>query len=127
MKVSVPLPWPSQDLSPNGRRSIFAKNSRFQEAKTLAAMACRKALREAGVEHVATDEKVRVRLVVTPPDRRRRDEDNLLASCKAYLDGIALGLGLDDCRFHFLEQEWMPADKKIAAVEFSIAWSEKNE
>lgn len=34
-----------------------------------------------------------------PPDRRRRDMDNLLASCKGLLDGIADALGVDDSRF----------------------------
>lgn len=34
-----------------------------------------------------------------PPDRRRRDDDGLLASCKAYRDGIADALGIDDRRF----------------------------
>lgn len=34
-----------------------------------------------------------------PPDRRHRDDDNLIASFKAGRDGIALALGIDDKRF----------------------------
>ena len=34
-----------------------------------------------------------------PPDRRRRDDDGLLASMKAARDGIADALGVDDSRF----------------------------
>ncbi len=32
------------------------------------------------------------------PDRRRRDLDNLLSSCKSYLDGVALAYGINDSR-----------------------------
>lgn len=34
-----------------------------------------------------------------PPDRRARDDDNMIASFKAGRDGIALALGIDDKRF----------------------------
>lgn len=34
-----------------------------------------------------------------PPDRRHRDDDNLIAGFKAYRDGIADALGIDDKRF----------------------------
>lgn len=34
-----------------------------------------------------------------PPDRRHRDDDNLVASFKAGRDGVALALGIDDRRF----------------------------
>jgi Holliday junction resolvase RusA-like endonuclease len=33
------------------------------------------------------------------PDKRRHDRDNLLASCKAALDGIAKAMGIDDNQF----------------------------
>jgi len=35
-----------------------------------------------------------------PPDRRSRDDDNLIASFKSGRDGIAEALGIDDARFH---------------------------
>jgi len=38
-------------------------------------------------------------LTFSPPDKRRYDDDNLIARCKAYLDGIADALGVDDSRF----------------------------
>jgi len=34
-----------------------------------------------------------------PPDRRARDDDNIIASFKAGRDGLALALGIDDKRF----------------------------
>ena len=38
-------------------------------------------------------------LTFCPPDKRRRDRDNLLASMKSDLDGVAQALGLDDQYF----------------------------
>jgi crossover junction endodeoxyribonuclease RusA len=40
-----------------------------------------------------------VHLHFVPPDRRRRDLDNLIASMKAGLDGLADALGVDDSRW----------------------------
>lgn len=37
-----------------------------------------------------------VSLTFHPPDARRRDLDNCLASCKAQIDGIADALGVND-------------------------------
>ncbi len=34
-----------------------------------------------------------------PPDKRRRDDDNMLASFKAGRDGVADALGVDDNKF----------------------------
>jgi len=34
-----------------------------------------------------------------PPDRRKRDDDNMLAAFKAGRDGLADALGIDDNRF----------------------------
>lgn len=51
-----------------------------------------------------------VQLVCTPPITRYRDEDNLIATCKAYLDGCAASLCVDDTTFHFREQVWNKAE-----------------
>lgn len=44
-----------------------------------------------------------------PPDKRRRDLDNMLASIKAGVDGIADALGVDDQRFGF----WLSREAPI--------------
>lgn len=43
--------------------------------------------------------KIALWLDFVPPDRRHRDDDNLVASFKAGRDGIAMALGIDDKRF----------------------------
>ena len=53
------------------------------------------------IREQADQGRTRVPLVLTfcPPDRRARDLDGLLSSCKASLDGVAHALGVNDARF----------------------------
>lgn len=103
--IDVDLPWPPRGLSPNARMNRLAKAQLFKRTKMAAFIATAAALkgRPAAVQSATT---VNVKLICTPPVLRYRDEDNLLANCKATLDGIAQKLGVDDHWFHFLEQEW---------------------
>lgn len=41
-----------------------------------------------------------------PPPKRNRDLDGLLSSCKAYFDGIADVIGIDDSRFQHQAPVW---------------------
>lgn len=42
---------------------------------------------------------MRVTVDFYPPDRRRRDDDNVIGSFKAYRDGIAAYIGVDDAKW----------------------------
>ena len=100
----IALPWPDKALSPNSRTHWAAK------AITV------KAHRSdgywnayiAGWGRWPKDVAPTVTITFQPPDNRRRDTDNMLASCKAYLDGIADALGVDDSRWT-LRIERIPA------------------
>lgn len=88
------LPWPPKELSPNARghwskRAKAAKSYR----KTCWALA-----KEAGIR-VDWEGDVHLWLSFLPPDRRARDDDNLIASFKSGRDGLADALGIDDKRF----------------------------
>lgn len=91
--MRIKFPWPHKDLSPNGRKHRMevarlkkrAKSDAFFEAS--AHEDCR-AFRGASGVHVD--------LVFLPPDRRKRDLDNMLGSCKAMLDGLSEAIGVDD-------------------------------
>ena len=87
------LPWPPRALSPNARghwskRSRAAKSYRMQ---------CFLMAKKAGL--VAPSGRILLALEFVPPTRRRRDDDNLLASFKAGRDGLADALGIDDSLF----------------------------
>ena len=48
------------------------------------------------------DAELTIELAFYPPDRRRRDKDNLVACMKAAIDGLADALGVDDSRFTYV-------------------------
>jgi len=62
-------------------------------------------------------EAVHLRLLVYPPDHRRRDEDNLIPHLlKPVKDGVAEALGLDDTR------EFVSYECYFAGVSFDRRW-----
>lgn len=88
----IQFPWPSSALSPNARGHWAVKAQAFKAAKTLAFYATKESKQPA---------TTRFKLVFCPPNNRRRDADNLIASCKAYLDGMAAAWGVDDSLFRW--------------------------
>jgi hypothetical protein len=90
----IQLPWPNKDLSPNARIH-WAKKAKAAKAAKQVGHLC------ALESKIAVDWEGEIHLWITfyPPDRRARDDDNLIASFKNYRDGIAQALGVDDKRF----------------------------
>jgi crossover junction endodeoxyribonuclease RusA len=92
------LPWPDKRLSPNARQHWVAKSRAIKTARITAAWM-------AQIERVdlpITADSITATVTFFPPDSRRRDTDNMLASCKAYFDGIAPVIGMDDSRWDFV-------------------------
>ena len=90
----VVLPWPPRELSPNGR-AHWTK-------KAKAARAYRQACYVLALQaRIVAPERGRIPLTIEflPPDRRPRDDDNIIAAFKAGRDGLADALGVNDCRF----------------------------
>lgn len=90
----IVLPWPDRALSPNSR-GHWSKKSRAAKAYRKACWAIAK---QSGVA-VDWEGEVALWLTFFPPDRRHRDDDNLIASFKSGRDGLADALGIDDKRF----------------------------
>jgi crossover junction endodeoxyribonuclease RusA len=90
------LPWPARALSPNFRsRTHWARTKATKKARDDAYLIAR----AAGARVPAVESLIAVLLRFEPPTRAARDHDNLLASCKAYLDGIAEAMGVNDSAF----------------------------
>ena len=90
----VTLPWPPKELSPNVRchwRAAHAKANVYKQACFVLTIAERIKIDWSGPIHVA--------ITFYPPDRRYRDDDNMIASLKYGRDGVAQALGVDDKRF----------------------------
>ena len=106
---SVLLPWPDKRLNPNARIHFAQKAKVFAEAKNTAYLLAI----QAGLRGY---QGRRLRLVFMLPDKRRRDLDNLHASMKAALDGLAMAIGCDDSEFCPIEIDRRPSETKVGAV-----------
>ena len=92
--MTVTLPWPPSALSPNARTHWRKKAPITKAYKE----ACWAIVKQSGMT-VPDDGKLDLWIEFVPPDRRHRDDDNMLSSFKAGRDGLALALGIDDKRF----------------------------
>ena len=91
----VDLPYPSPPLWPNKPGHWAAK---ARERKKHKKWAYHAALAEWRSQ--ATAGQVTVHILVYPkPTGPHPDKDNVVASAKAYIDGIALAIGIDDKHF----------------------------
>ena len=95
--IELVLPWPSKDLSPNSRVNWRRKAEATRVARQLAVVLAfeagwRDAWLPAGRLHLWLD-------FYQAPGKKLPDDDNMLGRCKAYRDGIAQVLGIDDKRF----------------------------
>lgn len=134
--IQLNLAWPPRGLSPNARVNLFSKNNMFQRAKYEAYIECRRAMVQADVPSInpkggkslQTGGHLNMTLICTPPLLRYHDEDNLIANCKAYFDGIAEAAQINDHLFHFREQAWLAPDPaKRGNLVIILDWEEEDE
>lgn len=90
----IVLPWPHKALWPNGRAHWATKAREAAKHKAWAHIAALSA------KMTAPDGRVPILLTFHPlPKGPAPDKDNAQASAKAYLDGIAKAMGVDDRLF----------------------------
>jgi crossover junction endodeoxyribonuclease RusA len=95
----IELPFPNPALNPNrskGRHWSTTAGIR-KKAKEDAYNLTRLAMIAQKAEKPKGDVPLSVTFIL--PDNRSRDRDNLLASCKNALDGVADALGINDAQF----------------------------
>ena len=85
--ITIILPLPSSSLSPNARVHWAQKAVSAKAARMLAFSKTRFTMTMTGARPMW--KRARYTATFSFPDRRPRDLDNLMASLKAYLDGIA--------------------------------------
>lgn len=108
--MRVELPWPDKHLNPNARVHWAVLKDYKAAAKDDAyILACeaefyaRRYLPDRG--------RFKLSLTFCPPDKRRRDLDNIEAACKAAFDGMCAGLGIDDSQIIETIKRWGEAVK----------------
>ena len=114
----IELPWPPRELNPNVKKhwSVKAKAALLYRsdcwlATTKLLLPNRPKLPTAG--------PITFALTFYPPDRRKRDDDNLVRSFKSGRDGIAEALNIDDSRFKMLvniSDMIVPGGKVIVSI-----------
>ena len=111
--IIVRLPWPDRKLSPNARVHWAAKAGAVKLARQTACVLTLCQMTP-GTQILANE----LHLQFCPPDKRRRDRDNMIASAKAYIDGISDAIGIDDYHLslRFSRGEPTPGGEVIAAI-----------
>lgn len=84
----IELPYPPSVLNPNKRTHWAPRNRAFQKYKT----DCFFIAKQHPKQRV-------LKITFHPPDKRRRDRDNIIASFKAGQDGLAEAWRIDDSEF----------------------------
>ena len=95
MSNTVTFFWPPRELSPNVRIHWATKARAVKKYRRDCCL-----LAKGAKLVVDWDGDIHVHLAFLPPTNRRRDKDNLQASMKAGLDGLADALGVNDSRFY---------------------------
>ena len=94
--ITFELEYPNAKLSPNARTHHMQKASITKKARSYAKLVALSSgagsLDKSGIQ---------VRVTFYPATKRRRDEDNVIGAFKAYRDGIADALGVDDSDIEF--------------------------
>ena len=101
--ITIELPWPSSDLSPNESVHYMVRARAVKQAKHDAHWIT--------MAHPDSDwpeysGDLRATWAFYPPALYHYDEDNLVGRCKAYQDAICRALGVDDLQIKKTER-WM--------------------
>lgn len=116
MTLTVHLPFPDKILWPNGRGHRMAKARAIKTARKLAAWEVIAAYRPR-----PDWEAVRLDWVIHPKTAHPIDDDAPPSALKAYRDGIADALGIDDAHFQATYQFGAPIKGGAVLVTISEA------
>lgn len=112
MNNTLTLPWPPRACSPNMRTHWAV----LSVAKKKYKKDCFNLTKEAVIK-VPTKPFMHVQIY--PPSKRRMDIDNVWASCKSGLDGMAQALGIDDSIFRDYRLTMMDQVGGMVKITFS--------
>lgn len=106
---NILLPWFERALHPNARVHHYVLAKKKSEARELAF-----ALASDCTGFV--EAPISVTILVTPPDKRRRDLLDCGSALKAALDGISDAIGVDDRFFYPFKLDWGDGEKGTILV-----------
>ena len=111
----VVLPWPDWKISPNGTKDRHTRARLTKEHRYLAKCEARNAI---GYRNwIDEQDTVFSVWLFRQPDKRKRDTGNMRGAMKAYQDGIADALRIDD---HAIKDEYLHLDGIIEGGEVEL-------
>lgn len=117
--IAIELPWPARSLHPNARVHWAMKARATKASRNYAGWAAKEAGIRAGDFDIP--QALKVTVAFAAPSKRRVDEDGVLSSCKAYLDGISDAIGIDDSRFQIAIRRDAPVRGGSVRIELEAA------
>ena len=109
---TIRIPWPPGILNGHAKGHWRKRAKATKDQRTAAFWAAKAA-------GVTTDPNAVLRFTYHPPDRRRRDVQNMPGALKAAVDGIADAMGVDDNGFRpqFPDRFGEPVPDGVVIVE----------
>lgn len=99
-RLTITLPWPVPELSPNYHGPMRPKWAAQQAAKSDGYLSTLEGLQLAEADRYDyAGGALTVAVTFHPPNKRKRDRDNAQASLKHQFDGVAQALGVNDAVF----------------------------
>ncbi len=108
--MQIAFAWPPKQLSPNARVHWAKKAKATKAYRTECYLS-------ALLYHVKLKDKSKFKIVFSPPDKRKRDADNLIASFKAGFDALSAVTGIDDSKFEWTYVRGEPVKGGAVIVE----------
>ena len=107
--ITFTLEYPNMILNPNRKAHYHAKAKAARKAR----LDSKVIALSAGAANLPKD-GLQVVVIFHPNDLRKRDDDNVITAFKAYRDGIADALGVDDSIIEF--DYTLMKEKKIGGL-----------
>lgn len=102
--MRITLPYPDRRLSPNARCHWRVKQEPKKAARDAGYFAALEVFSPGNDTPLTGD--LRLTYHIHPPDKRRRDLDNLVAANKPALDGVCKALMIDDSQIKSTTAVW---------------------
>jgi crossover junction endodeoxyribonuclease RusA len=118
--VKIALPFPPKELNPNARhdwRALTPIRSAYRDECYYTTKHQNRLPKLIGGPDPSN---YRLTLTFVLPDRRHRDADNMLASVKSGLDGMAMAMGVNDRLFRPITVDWEFGNKAPGFVSVEI-------
>lgn len=114
--ITLTLPYPHKNLSPNARKSWRVVASHKAKLR----FDCKVLAKQHPTPPLNTDGVLVLRVKFCPPDKRRRDRDNAQAAFKSGFDGLADAWGMDDACFDIKDSWGDPVLHGAVVVEVGV-------